>query len=284
MRPDPAAPGAVIVAGGRQVHVVDSRGDGPPVLLLGGCGVPWYVWDRVAELLADHRVVRLDRPGLVATAWPGRLPTLAEEVATLAELIDRLPAAPVIAAHSMAGFHAEALVRLHPDRAAALVLVDGSIGGHAMSPAQSRRWQRRAETVRRVMVTVPASRALGSLADRTLSSLQSRVLGLTSARPPAQREVFRRPDAVAAVLAEQAAYHTQVADLDAVRRMAPWPGVPVTVLTAAGDGGRSWPRLQAELAERLGAEHVTVADAKHLLMVDRPDVVADAVRARTRAD
>lgn len=284
MRPEPAAPGSVIMAGGRQVHVVDSGGNGPPVLLLGGCGVPWYVWDRVAELLTDHRVVRLDRPGLVATPWPDRLPTLGEEVATLAELIEGLPSAPVIAAHSMAGFHAEALARLHPECVAALVLVDGSIGGDPMSPAQSRRWERRAATARRVMATVPATRALGSLADRTLTSLQSRVLRLTSPRPAAQREVFRRPDAVAAVLAEQAAYHTQVVDLDDVRRTARWPGVPTTVLTAAGDGGRCWPRLQAELAERLGAQQVTVADAKHLLMVDRPDVVADAVRSWTRVD
>jgi pimeloyl-ACP methyl ester carboxylesterase len=35
---------------------------------------------------------------------------------------------------------------------------------------------------------------------------------------------------------------------------------------------------QAELAEMLNARQIVVADSRHLIMVDRPDVVAQAIR------
>ena len=51
--------------GGRVVHLVSQQGAGPPILLLGGCAVPSYDWDLVAELLPDLALLRLDRPGLL---------------------------------------------------------------------------------------------------------------------------------------------------------------------------------------------------------------------------
>ena len=76
--------------GGRLVHLLTQPGLTGPVVLLGGCGVPSYTFDDVVELLPDCWVVRLDRPGLVRTPWPGTLPRLAEETATLAELGEQL--------------------------------------------------------------------------------------------------------------------------------------------------------------------------------------------------
>src|SRR4029453_9628176 len=43
--------------GGRTVHVVSRPGAGPPVVLLGGCGVPSYDWDLVADLLPELALV-----------------------------------------------------------------------------------------------------------------------------------------------------------------------------------------------------------------------------------
>ncbi len=57
--------------GGRVVHLVSQPGAGPPILLLGGCAVPSYDWDLVAELLPDLALLRLDRPGLLGSPWPG---------------------------------------------------------------------------------------------------------------------------------------------------------------------------------------------------------------------
>ena len=286
MPPDPpdAPPGRVVVAGGRSVHLVEQPGAGPGVLLLGGCGVPYYAWDEVVRLLPEQLLTRMDRPGL-GTPWPGRLPTLAEEMATLAELIDSTRSGespPVVVAHSMAGPHAEGLARLYPETVGGLILVDGSAERTPRSPSGSARARRRAEIVRSLLAGLPPVRRVGSLGDRVLTSVQSNRLRLLSPRPPEQRILFRSPDAVASVLAEQAAYDAQLTDLAALRRAAPWPAIPVRVLTAADDGGADWVRVQAWLAELLGGTQTVVANSRHLMMADRPDVIAAAVRELVR--
>jgi pimeloyl-ACP methyl ester carboxylesterase len=269
----------VVTAGGRAVHVVEQGEGSPTVLLLGGCGVPFYVWDPLVALLAGRRVVRMDRPGLAGTPWPGRLPSLAEEIATLADVVDAIGSAPVVVAHSMGALHAEGLARRFPDRVAALVLVDGSVEPEPAPPGHGHGWRVLAATADRVMRLVPPARPLGSLADRLLTTVQSRRLRLTTPRPAAQRAVYREPDAIASVIAEQAAYAAQIADLAALRKEIEWPGLPVRVLTAAGDGGETWVRAQAWLAEQLRAEHTVVAGSRHLMMLDRPDAIAAAVRS-----
>lgn len=271
-------PGRVMTAGGRAVRVVEQDGESPTVLLLGGCGVPFYAWDPVIAQLTDRRIVRMDRPGLAGTPWPGRLPTLDEEIATLVDVIDALACVPAVVAHSMGGLHAEGLARRFPDRVAALVLVDGSVEHEPGSPGNGDGWRRLAVAVDRVMRFVPPTRSLGSFADRLLSSVQSSRLRVTTPRPDFQRAVYREPDAIASVIAEQAAYAAQVADLAALRNEIAWPELPVRVLTAAGEGDHSWVRAQAWLAEQLRAEHAVVSGSRHLMMIDRPDAIAAAVR------
>ncbi|MET1005002.1 MAG: alpha/beta hydrolase, partial [Propionibacteriaceae bacterium] len=224
---------------------------------------------------------RMDRPGLGGTPWPGVLPRLADEVATLAELIDRLGTS-VVVAHSMAGLHAEALARLHPDRVAGLVLVDSSVEWSPKPPSGDAVWLTAARSVRAVM-RVPVFRPLGSLADRLLTSAQSRRRVFDAVTPEA-KEVYRSRDAVASVVAEQAAYGQQVLDLAALRATTPLPELPVTVLTAAADGGASWVDDQRRLADLLGGTQLVAEDSRHLIMIDRPDLVAAAVRTvRERA-
>lgn len=281
MSPEPStiSPGSsVLTLGGRQVHLSSTRAGQPTVLLLGGCGVPSYVWDDVAALLVDLSVVRLDRPGLVDTPWPGRLPQLAEEVATLVALVEALGTPVLVIAHSMAGPHAEALVRQHPETVTGLVLIDGSVEWEPKEPGGGRGWLLAARAVRRVM-TVPALQPLGPLADHAMVVAQSRRQHLFDPVDPAARATYRRGDTVASVVAEQAAYAAQIRDLARIRETAPWPGTPTVVLTAAGDGGRSWVADQRRLAELLSARQVVRDDSRHLMMLDRPDVVADALRS-----
>ena len=273
------SPGSsVVTLGGRQVHLVSTPAGQPTVLLLGGCGVPSYVWDEVGTLLADLSVVRLDRPGLVDTPWPGRLPQLAEEVATLAALVQALGTSVIIVAHSMAGPHAEALARQHPAAVTGLVLIDGSVEWEEQQPGTGRGWLLAARAVRRVM-TVPVLQPIGPLADHAMVVAQSRRRHLFDPVEPVAKATYRRGDTVASVVAEQAAYGAQIRDLTTVRETAPWPSPPTVVLTAAGDGGRSWVADQRRLAELLSARQVVLEDSRHLMMIDRPDMVADAVRS-----
>lgn len=263
--------------GGREVHWVHQPGAGPVVVLLGGCGVPYYTWDAVLELLPGVELVRMDRPGLVGTVWPGQLPTLADEVITLAELVRRFGGRAIVVGHSMAGPHAEALARQHPELVAGLVLVDASVDWAPKRAGPSEFWLDIARATRAVM-SVPALRLLGSLADRVLTATQSRrrIFDPTSA---VAKQVYRSRDAAASVIAEQATSNAQLWDLAEVRATKPLPPVSTVVLTAAGDGGASWVADQRRLAELLGAAQVVADDSRHLIMIDRPDLVAEAVTA-----
>lgn len=261
---------------GRVVHVVSQAGAGPPIVLLGGCGVPSYDWDFVADLLPDLALVRLDRPGLLGSPWPDELPRLATEVATLEALL-AITGPVIIVAHSMAGFHAEALVRQRPDLLIGLVLADGSVELKPSHPKLRRGWLWLARFVRRAMV-IPALRLPSSFTQRLLVAAQSH-RSVTEPVSSLTRETFRNAETSASVLAEHAAYAEQAWDLAELRKHYPWPGVPTIVLTAAEKGGARWVAKQAELAEMLKAPQIVVEDSRHLIMIDRPDVVAQAVGA-----
>jgi pimeloyl-ACP methyl ester carboxylesterase len=258
------------------VHLVTQTGTGPPVVLLGGCGVPSYDWNQLADLLPDLALIRLDRPGLMGSPWPGELPRLAAEVDTLVALLESAGPA-VVVAHSMAGFHAEALARRRPDLVVGLALADGSVEFPRRRPWPRRRWRWLAELVRKAMV-MPPLRALGSFGQRLLFAAQSHHR-FTEPVSPQVRETFRDPDTIASVLAEQAAYPEQAWDLAQLRERFAWPQIPTIVLTAAAGGRTRWIAKQARLATLLDARQVVVADSHHLIMLDRPDVLDEAVRA-----
>jgi poly(3-hydroxyoctanoate) depolymerase len=261
---------------GRVVHVTSQPGAGPPIVLLGGCGVPSYDWDFVADLLPDAALVRLDRPGLLGSEWPDELPQLAAEVATLEALV-ALVGPAIIVAHSMAGFHAEALARQRPDLVVGLVLADGSVELSPSRPRFRSGWLWLTRFVRKAM-GIPLLRLPSSFSQRLLVAAQSH-RSVTEPVSPLTRQTFRNAEAIASVLAEQAAYADQAWDLAELRRGYPWPAVPTILLTAAEKGGARWIAKQAELAELLKAAHIVVEDSRHLIMIDRPDVVAQAVRA-----
>ena len=267
--------------GGRVVHLVSQPGAGPPILLLGGCGVPSYDWDLVAELLPDLALLRLDRPGLLGSPWPGELPRLADEVATLEALLVTVGPAAVVA-HSMAGFHAEALARKRPDLVVGLVLIDASVEWAPRRPRPRRGWLWLARFVRRAMVVRPL-RPAGSFVQRVLVAAQSHRRFVEPVNPMARR-TFRHPDTIASVLAEQAAYAEQAWELAQLRESSRWPAIPTVVLSAAAGRGGRWIADQARLATLLNARQIVVADSRHLIMIDRPDVVAEAVHALRGAE
>ncbi len=86
-----------------------------------------------------------------------------------------------------------------------------------------------------------------------------------------------------AILLENARYLDVAAELSVLREAHPLPPVPVAVLAASHGNGswfeRRWLERQRRLADRLHARFETVAPAGHLLMLDRPQAVADAVLA-----
>ena len=266
--------GHIEILSGRSAYWMSTPGAGPPIILLGGCGVPHQAWRQVLELLPDLYTVVLDRPG-ISTPWPGRLPLLDHEVATLAALIDRVGGPAVLVAHSMAAFHAEGVLRRHPGLVAGLVLVDASIESKDLSPRGTSVWLWAARLVH-LATAVPPVRGCASLISRILLAAQS-----TRGGREAGQDIggaYQEREAAASVVAEFGAYRQQSIDLAALRRQTDLPAVPTVVITAAKGSTRRRLRDQALLTELMGADEVQLGDARHMLMLDRPDVVATAIR------
>ncbi|MGI5167021.1 alpha/beta fold hydrolase [Spirillospora sp. CA-253888] len=274
----------IVTAGGEDVHVVES-GDrnGPPLLLSSGLGGAWFDWAPTVELLDKCRVLAFDRPGLGLSPAGRATPSLRREVRILADLAVWAGGPVVVLAHSMAGFHAEALARLHPDLVRGLVLVDPSYESDLACPS-----------VRVAAATVPVARAAGAALEatrvaRVLGPLGRRiVLRFTSRRDEpvdedTVRSVYGRGTVLGTVLAEELAYREMAADLEGLRERRPFPPVPLVVLTALGDysdpeRARAWAEVHARLAALSPrGRQVELAESLHMVQLDRPDAVADAV-------
>ncbi len=268
--------GEVHRVGDRVFRVISRPGTGPAVLLLGGCGVPGFVWAGVEHRLAGRRLLRIERPGMAGTPWPGRAPHLAEEVATIVAALRSVDGPAVIVAHSMAAFHAEALGREHPDLVAGLVLLDPSVERAAKRVATDRSVLGLARSMPRLF-RVPLLGGLPAAVAVRLMNAQCHD-GLPAGMRAQARRTFSAPDAVAAVFAELAAYPAQAGDLARLRSRGVWPDRPAIVLSAM-DGPLAGREHLAHtwLAKVLDAEHRSLDDSRHLMMVDRPDAVTDAV-------
>ncbi len=272
--------GQVSRFGGREVHWRLREGQGPTVVLMAGCGLAMEFWADVAAGLGGRRVLAFDRPGLGGTRWPGHLPRLDEEVATLTELLEGHGDGPaVLVAHSMAAFHAEAVARTRPDLVAALVLVDPSVEWYAADPGKSSLgWARGMGVLARSGFGRPL--ALGWRFGTFLQSYRewSR---LGRGRLDA---IYRDADSWEMATAESLGYERQAWDLQELRAERPLPGLPVSVLSAADASAGSAVADQARLCRLLNGRQLVVEGSRHLMMLDRPDAVVSAVGGIAGAD
>ena len=282
--------GRIVEAGGERVKVIEvGRPDGPPVLITHGLGGAWFDWRPTLELLeGEYRLILLDRPGLGLSPAGRTPPSLAREVAILTGLAGYVGAPVTVMAHSIGGFHAEAFARERPDLVHGLVLVDTSYERDPSLPA--------------LRIAAPATRAAqvaGTLIGATgllrLLAPAGRRLALRFFTRRADdipddvvREVYGRGTVVGAMIAERFAYREMAVDLAALRERLPFPPIPLVVLTALGDvrgadGKREWAEGHSYLASMSPfGRQVVLEDSLHMVQMDRPDAVADALRSVVR--
>lgn len=205
-------------------------------------------------------------------------PSAAGEAHRIAGVLDalRLDGPATVVGHSIAGFHAEAFARLHPDRAAGVVLVDASVEEHARVPAAPAVRTALARAVATALSAAGAPAALGPLTRRAVVRLSRP----GHAPDPAPDALVRRCYATSRVLngalLENTHYRAVAAELLALRERHPLPpGVPVTVLAAPAS--TRWTGRQRALADLLGARFEAVPGTGHLMMLDRPQALAEAV-------
>ncbi|MCH0539080.1 alpha/beta hydrolase [Streptomyces sp. MUM 203J] len=268
-------------------HHVTVEGTGPVCVLSAGLALAWFDWDPVMPLLTPHRtVVRFDRPGHGLSARARTAPTAEGEARRIAAVLDALPgtaARPVtVVGHSLAGFHAEAFARLYPGRAAGLVLVDASVEEHARVPGARGARTAAARALEAALGGVGAPVVLGPSARRVMVRLGRARHAPDPAPRALVRRCYRTRRVLGGALSENTHYRAVAAGLLALRTACPLPpGLPVTVLAAPGrpDGTDAWTVRQRALADRLGARFGAVRESGHLMMLDRPDAVAEAVLA-----
>lgn len=124
----PPAPGEYVRVEGRDLHFVDSGGDGPVVVLLHGMSSTHADFERLTPLLGGVRILAVDRPGY---GWSRGGPLdYRRQVDAVAELIATVDAAPaVVVGHSMGAVTALGLALRHREVVAGLVLVAPAAGG-----------------------------------------------------------------------------------------------------------------------------------------------------------
>lgn len=269
-------------------HVRVDGDAGPALLLTAGMAGAHYDWEPIAGRLAvDHRVLRLDRPGLGSSAARDHLPTLCEEVAHLAAAADRwAPHGAVVVAHSVSALHAEALGRLHPDTLRGVVLLDPSC--EPPRPVRPDWLLRYSEAVLRTLVGGVERVGLTTMLGPALWSAGAQMQ--TNGPIPrdvehAGRATFRNGAAVVAACQELLAFRGMITDLHTLRAQTTFPAVPVRILSATAgmtsSAATRWLRCHDRLADTLNAGHHVLPEARHQLVWESPDAVVDAIAAVT---
>jgi pimeloyl-ACP methyl ester carboxylesterase len=113
---------------GRAVNVVDTGGDGPPLLWIHGLGGIWQNWLlNIPAFLDTHRCLAIDLPGFGRSELPAGETSIRSFARTVDRVCDALDVdCPVVIGNSMGGFVGAELAVSFPTRVAKLVLVSAA--------------------------------------------------------------------------------------------------------------------------------------------------------------
>jgi pimeloyl-ACP methyl ester carboxylesterase len=259
-------PGRLVDVGGHRLHLWCTGAGAPAVILDAGLGGSSAAWGFVQpEVARFTRVCSYDRAG-TGYSDPGPSPRTARRIASeLAELLERsgIDGRLVLVGASSGGLNVRVFASDHTDRVAGLVLVDAS-------------HEDQAHEVPLIARFVPLLSSVGVL--RLLGV--SFGLSVESLAPPVQR--FAR-----ATRFRAAGYHAAADEIlhiresaSEVRRSRRKLTIPVVVVTGARGADATWRALQRDqlaLSER-GCQMVA-EESGHLVPIDQPEVVVEAIRA-----
>ena len=260
------------------------------VVVVPGLGSTPGEWDAVVDALPPDVAVVLADPA-DAPRLRSRDDWTAEAVA--ARLAARVAAAArplLLVGHSSGGLHVQALLYADAEAGgqrdcAGAVLVDASHEEAVrLSPAL-------VSAVGRAAAELVLATGVATLVGpwlRTLGVWATSVRRRDRMAPAAVRAVYASRAWAASTLDAWFGHGPLQAGVLAWQRERGAPEVPVRLLVGAAGTGRGrtgWIAVQRDLARRLGApEPVLLDDAGHLVTIDRPDAIADAVRALLAVD
>jgi len=272
------ADGAFVTVNGTRLHYTD-RGQGPAIVMIHGLGGQMrnFGYALADRLVADHRVILVDRPGsgYSAAAPSAALPAQAALIAGLVEALglDR----PLVVGHSLGGAVALALALDHPDKVGGLALIA------PLTQIQ--------ETVHAAFAGIDIA---SPMVRRMLAWTIATPLGMLSGRrgaiavfaPEPAPEDFATRGGGALVL-RPASFHAASADLAAARVSMPALvaryadlSVPTAILFGREDAILD-PAVHGErTAAAVPHIDLTLISGGHMIPVTAPDTVSDWIRGR----
>jgi pimeloyl-ACP methyl ester carboxylesterase len=259
-------PGRLVDVGGHRLHIWCSGAGAPSVILetgLGGSSAGWgFVQPAVAQFT---RVCSYDRAGL-GYSDPGPSPRTARRMAReLAQLLDHsgIEGPVVLVGASIGGFVVRMFASEYAERAAGLVLVDAT-------------HEDQQDQIPQLASFVPILSSVGVLRLLGVSFAQSPASLAPPVRKFAEATAFRAAGARAAA-DEIIHIRESAAEVRATRRKLTIPLIAVMAGRGANEGWRALQYDQARLSDR--GCLVTAEQSGHVIAINQPQVVVDAIRA-----
>lgn len=274
--------GRLVELAGRRLHLdLAGSADGPLVVIEQGAGSPSVLWRAVfARIAGFARVCLYDRAGML---WSDPAPgarSLEDRVADLHALLAAagLPGPCILVGHSYGGLLIRLFGEAHPAEVAGLVLVDVPDEAVVLGPA----YQRFLGRARPMLALLEGAARLGLL--RLLARLaraQPPPGGLDAATMAAAQAAMIRPgffrvmaDELRSLRGREAGFGGSLGDrpVAVIGHGQPFPG-PMAFLEA------EWPAAQRRLAAlSADGEIVAATGSNHMIHLDQPELVVDAVR------
>lgn len=263
----------------------------PATVFVNGLGCTLDYWDPVIERLNGVETVRYDRPGLGGSPTQQvTSPSIDVEIALLLAIVESTvtPGTPVVlVGHSYGGMLAEATIRLHPERFAGLVLVDGT-DPHDHAGDDTRLEGVFAAAIS-LAVAIPGVAWIVGNGSERLTTFSTTIDTHGPRLTTEQRSRIASSRHIRTTMAEDLRIPGQCREALSIAHLHGFPPIPVTLLVA-GDKRRltgtqpasEWIKQNQIRAQEFGSQaRLHVLSSAHLMMFDVPDAVASAIRAAT---
>jgi pimeloyl-ACP methyl ester carboxylesterase len=264
---------------GRSVGVVDSGGDGPPLLFLHGLGGIWQNWLlNIPAFMDTHRCVAVDLPGFGLSEKPDEcsIPGFARTVDAVCDQLGIEE--PVVIGNSMGGFVGAELAVSFPTRVSKLVLVAAA--------GLSTEYLSREPLLAGARVFMVLSARTGLRGSPVLKRKRLRRIALGP--------IVRYPERLSFPLASELVQGANAPGfMEAFEALMSYsfrdklPRIEVPALVVWGRNDMLVPVADAEMYEHLigdNARSVIFDDTGHLPMLERPTRFNDLLRAFVAGD
>jgi pimeloyl-ACP methyl ester carboxylesterase len=297
-------PGRMIDIGGRRLHLIDGRANGPAVVFESGISATCLSWTEVrAEVERFARACTYDR------AWLGWSDSAQSPRTTLAIVADlhallkaaAIPAPYILVGHSFGGMLVRAYAAKHPDEVAGLVLLDPLSVTEWLSPLPahvrmlalgvklSRRgaWLVRVGVVRGATALLMAGgrripQSIARLSSGRGESVISRLVGEVRKMPPHTWPMVRAHWCQAKSFLGMARYLESLpaSARDASALFAP-ETIPVSIVSASNATAAELEVREQITRRSPRGRHIIARKSGHWIQLDEPELVVQAIQEMT---